>query len=216
MNVIGTALEELYRMFDILNHDKFDNVLPVPVITIQKTRGNALGHFTVNKVWKKKTNDDGQSEEEAYYEINIDPRWFNERTAEDIAETLLHEMVHYYNKVSDIKDCSGNVHNKKFKERAESVGLIVTKGKSVGWGYTSMSDELEEYVKEKVAPLDTAFEYFRSDVVKDKDKPKKKSLFKITCPQCGQEAKGKRGVSIKCGNCNVPMVMEPEDDDNKS
>ena len=143
MNVIGTALEELYRIFGILNRDKFNGELTEPVITIQKTKGRTLGHFTLSKVWKDKNNE--ESEENAYYEINVDPRWFNSRTPADVAETLLHEMCHYYNKVNDIKDCSGNVHNKKFKSSAEEVGLIVEKGKGVGYGYTSMSEALRAY-----------------------------------------------------------------------
>ena len=42
MNVIGAALEELYRIFGILNRDKFNGELTEPVITIQKTRGSTL------------------------------------------------------------------------------------------------------------------------------------------------------------------------------
>ena len=159
MNVIGIALDELYRIFNILNKDKFDENLPEPVITIQKTKGTTLGHFTVDKVWKDKkvleTNESATEEPEAYYEINIDPRWFGNRSAEEIVETLLHEMVHYCNKVNEIKDCSGNVHNKKFKTLAEAVGLVVEKGKSVGWGYTSLSDELKEYIQTNIKPDET-------------------------------------------------------------
>ena len=136
MNVVGMALNELYRIFDILNRDKFDGSLSEPVITIQKTKGTTLGYFTVDKVWKNKGDSDKNDglvaedkEENAFYEINIDPRWFCTRTAADITETLLHEMVHYFNKVNDVKDCSGNVHNKKFKAAAESVGLVVERGK---------------------------------------------------------------------------------------
>lgn len=162
MNVIGIALDELYRIFNILNKDKFDENLPEPVITIQKTKGTTLGHFTVDKVWKDKkvleTNESTTEEPEAYYEINIDPRWFGNRSAEEIVETLLHEMVHYCNKVNEIKDCSGNVHNKKFKTLAEAVGLVVEKGKSVGWGYTSLSDELKEYIQTNIKPDENAFE----------------------------------------------------------
>ena len=219
MNVIGIALEELYRIFNILNCDKFDGELSEPVITIQKTRGRALGHFTLNKVWKDKG--DEESEDNSYYEINVDPRWFNSRTPADIAETLLHEMCHYHNKVNDIKDCSGNIHNKKFKKSAENVGLIVEKGKSVGWGYTSMSDELKTYMDEVVKPNDKAFEYFRTGVVKSsgtgngdgdgEGKTRKKNAYKYTCPSCGQEVKGKRDMTIKCGICDVVMKMEDED-----
>ena len=208
MNVIGVALNELYRIFGILNRDKFDGSLTEPVITIQKTRGRTLGHFTLSKVWKDKN--DEESEENAYYEINVDPRWFNSRTSADVAETLLHEMCHYYNKVNNIKDCSGNVHNKKFKASAERVGLVVEKGKGVGYGYTSMSDALKTYMERVVRPDEAAFEYFRAAPMKSAGTggTRKKTQFKYTCPSCGQEVKGKRDVTIKCGHCDVVMQME--------
>lgn len=208
MNVIGIALEELYRIFGILNHDKFGGELSEPVITIQKTRGRTLGHFTLSKVWKDKN--DEESEDNSYYEINVDPRWFNSRTPADVAETLLHEMCHYYNKVNGIKDCSGNVHNKKFKASAEKVGLIVEKGKGVGFGYTSMSDALKVYMNEVVKPSEEAFEYFRTAPMKAAGAggTRKKTMFKYTCPDCGAEVKGKRDMTIKCGLCDVVMKME--------
>ena len=207
MNIIGIALEELYRIFNILNRDKFDGELAEPVITIQKTRGRTLGHFTLAKVWKDKN--DEESEDNAYYEINVDPRWFNSRTPADVAETLLHEMCHYYNKSNNVKDCSGDVHNKKFKSSAERVGLVVEKDKSVGWGYTSMSDELRAYMNEVVKPNEEAFEYFRSAPVKESGGGgRKKNIFKYICPECGAEVKGKRDIVVKCGLCDVVMEME--------
>ena len=212
MNVVGIALEELYRIFHILNRAKFDNSLPEPVITIQKTKGRTLGHFTLDKTWKDKNNE--SSEENSYYEINIDPRWFNNRTPAEIAETLLHEMCHYYNKMNDIKDCSGNVHNKKFKSSAERVGLVVEKGKGVGYGYTSMSEALRAFMDEVVKPNEVAFEYFRTAPVKlsSGSGGRKKNVFKYTCPECGAEVKGKRDMTIKCGICDVVMKMEDVDD----
>lgn len=213
MNVIGAALEELYRIFGILNRDKFNGELTEPVITIQKTRGSTLGHFTLDRTWRDKNNE--SSDETSYYEINIDPRWFNSRTPADVAETLLHEMCHYYNKMNDIKDCSGKIHNKKFKKSAENVGLVVEKGKSVGWGYTSMSDELRAYMVEVVKPSEVAFEYFRSVPMKPSGGGggRKKTMFKYTCPDCGAEVKGKRDMTIKCGICDVEMKMENVDDE---
>ena len=217
MNIIGKALEELYRIFSVVNVDKFDGVLPEPVITIQKTKGSMLGHFTIDKVWRDKNSIRSEDEfifvdnadEQSFYEINIDPRWFYSRTVEQIVETMIHEMCHYFNRINNIKDCSGNVHNKKFKSLAENVGLIVEKGKSVGWGYTSLSPELESYIKEKVKPDAKAFEYFRAGVLKE-SKPKKSS-FKYTCPDCGQIVRGKKGISVKCGNCDIIMEMETDD-----
>lgn len=222
MNVVGTALDELYRIFHILNHDKFDDCLSEPVITIQKTKGITYGYFTLDKVWRNKENTDKNDglaakveEENAFYEINIDPRWFCNRSAADITETLLHEMVHYFNKVNEVKDCSGNMHNKKFKATAESVGLIVARGKSVGWGITSMTDELKEYVDTEIQPKESVFEYFRVGVIKKDSKKKKrtKSFFKYECPKCGTVAKAKKDIKIICGECNCFMDIEDTEKD---
>jgi len=222
MNIVGMVLDELYRIFDILNRDKFDSSLSEPVITIQKTRGEVFGHFTPDKVWlnkyesndKKKPNGDGKV---AFYEINIDPRWFCTRTATDITETLLHEMVHYSNKVNEVKDCSGNIHNKKFKAAAERVGLVVERDKKVGWGYTALSEELKEYIDTEVQAKESVFEYFRTGIIKldTKKKKRKKSLFKYECPKCGTIAKAKKDVKIMCGDCNCTMDMEDIEEDEK-
>lgn len=224
MNVVGNALTELYRIFSVMNDDKFDGALPEPVITIQKTRGLVLGHFTIDKVWRNKNNvEEGvivadNQDDTAMYEINIDPRWFSVRTTVEIVGTLLHEMCHYYNKMCDIKDCSGNVHNKKFKACAENVGLIVTKEKSVGYGLTEVSEELCEYIEETINPDDSVFEYFRAGVLKEDNlgKKRKKTLFKFTCPDCGAVAKAKKGVSIKCSDCNVDFEIEEDEESDNS
>ena len=207
MNVIGNALNELYRIFAILNAEQFGNALPEPVITIYKTKGNILGHFTVDKTWRDKN--DVDNEENSYYEINIDPRWFAKRTPVEVVETLLHEMCHYRNKIAGIKDCNGNNHNKKFKVLAESVGLVVEKGSNVGWGYTSLSDYMRTYIEEVIRPDDKVFEYFRTGNADKEKKPKSKTMFKSVCPDCGQIAKGKADISIRCG---LIMAMEEEFD----
>lgn len=67
MNIIGEALTELYRIFNILNERFYENKLPEPVLTIQKQRANNLGHFTLSQVWKNENTEDTK------YEININP-----------------------------------------------------------------------------------------------------------------------------------------------
>lgn len=143
--------------------------------------------------------------------------WFCTRTVADITETLLHDMVHYFNKINDVKDCSGNVHNNKFKTAAESVGLVVKREKSIGWGYTLLTDELKEYIDTQVRPKDSVFEYFRAGVIKPDTKKKKrrKSLFKYECPQCGIIAKAKKDVKIMCGDCNCLMDIEENFDNDE-
>lgn len=205
MNIIGVAIDELYRYFDILNKDYYDSKLPEPVITIQKARPNNLGHFTLGKVWKNK--DDSENEDLAKYEININPVNLN-RPVEKIITTMQHEMVHYANKMNEIKDCNGNIHNKKFKSLAESVGLLVDKGKSVGWGYTSPSNEFIKYIQGKIKPNEEVFAYFRSCPPPKEKKAREKKSFKYTCPRCEMVAKAERDKHIQCGECKVDLVME--------
>jgi predicted SprT family Zn-dependent metalloprotease len=201
-NELSKTITELYRIFDALNERYFGKELEYPFITIQKSRANNLGHFTLSKIWKNEETGD------SLYEININPVNLN-RSVVEISATLLHEMIHYYNKVNDIKDATNNVHNKKFKRAAEERDLIVTKGKSVGWGYTEPTDEFINWIKENVNPDEDCFKYFMSiPQIEKEDKTTNKKIFKYTCPKCGMEAKAKPEMKLFCGFCKVELEME--------
>lgn len=205
MNVIGNAIDELYRYFEILNKDYYESKLPDPVITIQKARANNLGHFTLGKVWKKR--DEENNDDTAKYEININPVNLN-RPVEEIIGTVQHEMIHYANKISDINDCNGQIHNKKFKELAENVGLICEKTKKYGWGITSLSEPFKTYIEDRIEPKAEVFDYFRCEDKKRESKPREKKTFKYICPKCGMDVKAKLDAKVKCGKCDVFMVIE--------
>ena len=205
---------ELYRAFHILNAAKFHNELPTPIITISPGKKEVYGHFTPWLSWVEVDREENQSDD-SFYEINLNPATWNDRTPCEIIGTLLHEMVHLYNHVNDIKDCSNNRHNKKFKAAAESVGFIVEQSKKYGWGHTKLSDSLKKYIEDNVDPVPEAFEFYRVDPkeqAKEK-KPRKKLQFKYTCPLCGLEIKGKKGITVLCGCSDSIMEMEDEDDD---
>lgn len=200
-------LEKLYRE---LNHDKFNGELEEPVITIQSTP-RAYGHVTVGKVWKI----DGQ-EEQFRYELNIGAGTLD-RPIENVVSTLLHEMVHIYHLQNGIQDCSrgGTYHNKKFKEKAESVGLIIDYDKKIGWSITSPSEELIEYIisKDWQDIRINRNEYGRLPAVGKKgtstgspstdgtDGKKPSSTRKYVCPCCGASVRATRTLSIVCGEC---------------
>lgn len=209
MNVVGKALDELYRCFDLINEKYYEGKLKQPVITIQKQRSNNLGHFTLDKIWRDKEFLD--DEDKSYYEININPINLN-RPVEDIMETLNHEMVHYLNKTLEINDCSGAKHNKKFKEIAEKVGLICENDKKYGWGITYNSEEFLEFIHNIIKPNKDAFTYFMYIEHQEKEKkPREKKTFKHTCPVCGEIAKGKKDAIFICGKCNVEMEIEDDE-----
>lgn len=201
-NYIGIALEELYRIFEILNKNYYEEKLETPMITIQKAkRSGNLGWFTFDKVWEKK---DGETQK---YEINICPEYLNQ-DAHTIVDTLQHESVHYLNRTLGIKDCNGKVHNKKFKELAEKMGLIVTKSKQCGFGHTSCSDEFKKFIDEDIKPNMDAFSYFRSLPNKEPKPQREKKTFKYVCPECKKVVKAEPDMNVVCGQCEVEFVIE--------
>ena len=207
---VSGYLEKIYRE---LNKDLFGGELEEPVITIRSTPF-AYGHVTCGKVWRTK---DCQR-----YELNIGAESLG-RPIENIVSTMIHEMVHIYNLMHDIKDCSrGNTyHNKRFKAKAESVGLVIGYDKRIGYSVTSPSDELILYICDKGwndVSINRGISIGRkggfgepdndtSGGESDKPKGKTSSTRKYECPCCGLSVRATREVFIKCGACEEKMVV---------
>ena len=131
----------LNKIFDLLNAEFFESTLSRPTITIQSTP-RAYGHFSLrDDTWVSKLG--------GTHEINIGAGTLA-RPIEEVAATLLHEMVHYFNYENGVQDCSrGNTyHNKKFKAVAEAHGLNVEHSDKYGWSHTSPSDALLAFILE--------------------------------------------------------------------
>lgn len=204
MKTLTDTINELNRIFGLLNDKYYDSELDLPMITIQKSRATNLGHFTLRKIWKDKET------EECKYEININPINLD-RPLENICETLHHEMIHYFNTVNEIKDCNGQIHNKKFKKAAEERDLECEKGAKVGWGYTKPTEDFIKFVTEEVKPDPECFKYFMNIPKEEKpDKPTNKKTFKYTCMGCGQEIKAKPDAHVSCTICGGEFEMESE------
>lgn len=206
--VIG-YLEKMYRQ---LNIDKFNGELEECVITVQSTP-RSFGHVTCSKVWKIK--------DANRYELNIAADYLN-RPIENVVSTLLHEMVHIYNMMHDTQDTSRGYtyHNKHFKEKAESVGLIVTRDDKIGWSITNPSEDLINYII-KQGWSDIAMT--RSTHISswngtetgghqggsnDPDTEKKpSSTRKYQCPCCGISVRATKFVRIACYDCSELMEL---------
>lgn len=205
--VVG-YLEKMYRQ---LNTDKFDNQLETPVITVMSTP-RAYGHVTCGKVWKAK--------DVSRYELNIGAGTLN-RPIENVVSTLLHEMVHIYHLQNNIQDTSrgGTYHNKKFKAKAESVGLVIEYDSRIGFSVTSPSEALTDYI---IAQGWSDILMNRSEVLRistgegaassGEDAPAKRpsSTRKYICPSCGMSVRATKTVNILCGDCNVKMETAPQ------
>lgn len=198
----------LNKVFDLLNAEFFENALSRPTITIQSTP-KAYGHFSLRE-------DTWISTLGGTHEINIGAGTLS-RPIEEVAATLLHEMVHYYNYQLGIQDCSrGNTyHNRRFKEAAESHGLLVRHHDKYGWTITSPSDRL----------LEVILKYDLSDILLSRNEysgfssvgtgradfgsatPRKSSNRKYACPCCGMSIRATRSVNVACMDCDEPLLL---------
>lgn len=136
---MSRLVNQLEKMFRLLNADFFDNELDTPIITVTPT-AKAYAHYTPWDAWSSK--------EEHKREINISSGGLNRRL-ESICASLLHEMCHMYNDtVLNIADTSrgGMYHNKYFKHTAEQHGLIVERHPTYGYCITSPSERLYEWL----------------------------------------------------------------------
>ena len=201
----------LNKVFDLLNTEFFENALSRPTITIQSTP-RAYGHFSLREdTWVSKLG--------GTHEINIGAGTLA-RPIEEVAATLLHEMVHYYNYENGIQDCSrGNTyHNRRFKAAAEAHGLIVEHSDKYGWSHTSPSDELMDFILENgltdILISRNEFAGFHitgtgthSGAEGTTPPPRTSSTRKYICPCCGNSVRATKEVHIACLDCNAPMVL---------
>lgn len=200
-------LEKMYRQ---LNKDFFGSELEEPIITIMSTP-RAYGHVTCGRVWKAKDREQ--------YELNIGAGTLD-RPIENVVSTLLHEMVHIFHLQNDIQDTSrGNTyHNKKFKEKAESVGLIIDHDPRIGFSITSPSDNLILYIcgqgwndimlnRNEYTRISTGVGTATGSGGVPAQPPAKKpsSTRKYICPKCKMSVRATKDVNILCGDCMERM-----------
>ena len=199
----------LNKIFDLLNEEFFESALSRPTITIQSTP-RAYGHFSLREdTWVSKLG--------GTHEINIGAGTLA-RPIEEVAATLLLEMVHYWYYEQGIQDCSrGNTyHNRRFKEAAEARGLMVEHSDKYGWSHTSPADALLEFVIENdltdILINRNEFHGFQisgtgtHSGTATPTTPKKSSSRKYICPCCGMSVRATKVVNIGCLDCGVRMI----------
>lgn len=138
-NITGAVTDKLVEAFEFFNVELKAN-LDNPVFTLIPNRGRQsyYGWYWQGR-WK-----DGKK---TLPEINITADTLK-RSVEEICETIIHEMVHYANNVMKVVDCNNNqYHNKHFKSKAESFGLVVDKVKNKGYARTALGDKAMAMVK---------------------------------------------------------------------
>lgn len=199
---LSNELKKIESLFSKMNNHFFNGELPNAVLTASPCRTNGrhktMGWCSVKNIWHEK-------DKTSYKEINICAEFLT-RPIEEVAETVLHEMVHLYNLENDINDTSrnGTYHNKKFKESAESHGLLVEKDNKYGWTNTKLNEEAKSFVNS----LNIDFSLYRQKEEKEKAKSKTQSTRKYVCPQCGCIIRATKDVHVICGECEEIFRLE--------
>lgn len=204
-------IENFEKLFSKLNERFYNNELQNPVITISPdTTKGAYGWCTGWRAWAEKAPQDleGMTQEEVkeaeskgYYEINLCAEHIA-RSYIEVAQTLLHEMVHLYNLKEGVQDTSrgGFYHNKHFKAAAENHGLVCEKTPKYGFSKTVFTDEAREFVE---SLGDAQFTLYRRGEPKSISSKKSSSSRKYVCPCCGAIIRATKEVRVICAECDV-------------
>lgn len=192
----------LGKLYNYVNDNLFDGELKRPVITVQTDDSNkAFGWFTLKRVWKESTDDEGE------FEINLSSQYLN-RPVNETVGTLIHEMCHQYAQVHNVQDCSrsGTYHNKLFKKIAEDHGLSVENINKYGWARTALTVETIELIGFFLEKFPATLIYH--EVPQKGIRVKSSSTRKYVCPCCGMSVRATRSVNIMCADCNEYMSIE--------
>jgi hypothetical protein len=204
-NSLQSVIAKLENLFSEFNSKYFENSLEKPIIAVNHDHtASAFGWFTTWKAWSKEGTD-------GFYEINVCAEHLN-RPIYDICATLIHEMVHIYNQLNEIKDTSraGTYHNKKFKVSAEEHGLIIENTEKYGWTKTSLQESTKEFID--TLELE-AIGLHRSGATKADKVAKKSSSKKYICHTCGLIIRATREVRVTCTDCDIEMTLEDNDEE---
>ena len=170
------ALAEIERAIAWAYEKYAGDYLGKPVTVVIQTGGlmrkNCIGRFWSDQ-WSTREGD-------SVHEIAVSSFHLKADVLE-IIHTAIHETVHLMNHEIDVKDCASNGrHNKKFKEAAEIFGLEcadpANTPASIGYGRTSLTDDLRGDIEKAFKPDYDAFRIFRNGLpVKPKKEPKRNS-----------------------------------------
>lgn len=169
-----------------------------PVVLIQ-SRGRKEG--TLGWHWPERW----QAGDTIFTEIVITAESLN-RPVEEIAETMVHEMVHHANALAGIADVSSNgvYHNRAFRDLAVATGLTVERQGNRGLAATALTDQLREHIAAEWDLDAAAFALFRRTEEKTIASKGKQRLWKCGCGFSVRVAVDY--FSAVCNDCGDPFT----------
>lgn len=226
---IEAATEELHQAFRCLNEAFFDGELPEPAITIQTGgKRNTMGWCSRYPIW---SDNEGKIQ---LYELNIAAEYLNIDFYETM-DTMLHEMVHLYNKINGVQDVSrgGQYHNKRFRDECLRRGFYYESDepdKRLGWSIAKITDETKTKIDQFEINHDVfiiarnTFGTVGRETAEDEEssestgmesgpgrRKKKTHIRKYFCSSCGISVRASKIVNIRCDDCDEKMQEETTD-----
>lgn len=132
MHPTSTAYSELQQAYDLYNQRLFGGNLPDCLITLQR-KSRTMGYFASAQFANR--------EGEVTDEIAINPEYFAVIPLVEILQTLVHEMVHLFQKHFG-SPSRKTYHNAEWAAKMEAIGLMASSTGRVGGKKTgqTMSD----------------------------------------------------------------------------
>ena len=222
----------LTKMFNYFNKTLFDDSLPNCFLNLSRPRNNNIMGFFAPDRWKQ-----SQDQSKLIHEISLSPKYLDTRQLVKICQTLVHEMVHLWQKEYG-KPSRTSYHNKEWARKMMDVGLMPSDtgepgGKTTGQkiaDYVMTGGKFEKYSnempKEYLLPWtsnesrirDPSLEDFTDDddeLLNDGDEDKKNKT-KYSCPGCKINLWGKPGLNVLCGDCGLPLVSKNDEDEGEA
>ena len=138
MAVTASEYATLQNAYDYFNRVLFGSGLPQVLITLQR-RAGALGYFSPDRFQRR-----GKIREHVH-EIALNPNGFAGNTDEEILSTLVHEMVHVWQKEYG-EPGRGRYHNREWARKMYGIGLVPSSTGKPGGAITG--DSMSHYALE--------------------------------------------------------------------
>lgn len=157
-------------------HSGIPEVVVVLGSSGRKKKSQTHGHFAARAWAERETG-------ERTHEIFLSGESLR-RGGKETMGTIIHELAHAYCNENKIEDTSnrGRYHNVKFKDVAESFGLVIEKAPTIGHSVTIVPEHTAAAYGKEIDVLDAALTLYR-DHVEVEAAPKAKK-YTMQCPEC--------------------------------
>jgi len=195
--------------FDFFNRRLFAGQLPLAFIMLQRKAGSH-GYYSAKR-FEHRGGADLETDE-----IALNPGTFAQRTDEEILSTLVHEMVHHWQRHFG-KPGRGRYHNHQWADKMETLGLTPTDtglpdGRKVGQLVTHciVPDGLFALTCRELLAGGVKLEWQSRENPPGGRGKVNNSKTKYTCLQCGLNAWAKPGARLVCGECQLQLTSAAE------